>query len=351
MIIRGPSGSGKTSIAREVRLLHGRGAAVVEQDVLRRLILKERDTVGGLAPAFISQTVRFLLGAGWPVIVEGILHADKYGPVLRDLVAANPGPSYVYYLDVPFETTVLRHAERPQSKEFGPADMAQWYRPGDVLGVEGEQVITPPATLAESIGLIASAAGWPPPGGPFDLEPHRRPAPSRARRRHAREAAGTVRIVPMDMALAGPVAELMGTGAPYVTARTASDYWLYARLFSALCPVAVLDGQVVGAAIGLAGPDDPGGVYVQDLLVRPGHRRRGVAGLLLAELERQARLAGARRVWLTSEPANTAAHATWTGFGFTNLPGDRIVEGVSVTSDFKGPGKHRAVYELAVTAA
>jgi hypothetical protein len=54
------------------------------------------------------------------------------------------------------------------------------------------------------------------------------------------------------------------------------------------------------------------------------------------------------RIYLTSEPANTAAHATWTSLGFVNLAGDFTVNDVAVTRDFKGPGKDRAVYQLQI---
>ncbi|MBB5159291.1 GNAT family N-acetyltransferase [Saccharopolyspora phatthalungensis] len=57
---------------------------------------------------------------------------------------------------------------------------------------------------------------------------------------------------------------------------------------------------------------------------------------------------GCRRLYLTSEPDNTAAHSAWTNLGFTNVPGDHNVNGVSVITDFKGPDKSRAVYELII---
>ena len=42
VIIRGNSGSGKTSTAREVRRRYGqRGLAAVEQDYMRRVVLRE----------------------------------------------------------------------------------------------------------------------------------------------------------------------------------------------------------------------------------------------------------------------------------------------------------------------
>ena len=92
--------------------------------------------------------------------------------------------------------------------------------------------------------------------------------------------------------------------------------------------------------------DNPNDVYVQDVAVHPHHRRRGIATKLLGVVIARARRWGARRLCLTSEPDNTAADATWRRLGFTNLPGDTTIGDVQVISDHKGPGKHRAVYQL-----
>jgi uridine kinase len=46
VIIRGPSGSGKSTIARALRDELGRGTALVEQDHVRRVLLREWDTPG-----------------------------------------------------------------------------------------------------------------------------------------------------------------------------------------------------------------------------------------------------------------------------------------------------------------
>jgi len=42
-VLRGPSGSGKSSTARAVRERLGRGVARVEQDHLRRIVLRDLD--------------------------------------------------------------------------------------------------------------------------------------------------------------------------------------------------------------------------------------------------------------------------------------------------------------------
>jgi ribosomal protein S18 acetylase RimI-like enzyme len=153
-------------------------------------------------------------------------------------------------------------------------------------------------------------------------------------------------IVPMSVAVIDDVERLMALAAPYVRARSASDYWLYATLFSSTCPVAIDDGVLVGAVVAMRSQDNPNDVYVQDVAVHPDHRRRGIATELLGVVIARARRWGARRLYLTSEPDNTAAEATWRRLGFINLPGDTTIGDVQVISDYKGPGKHRAVYQL-----
>jgi GNAT superfamily N-acetyltransferase len=156
-----------------------------------------------------------------------------------------------------------------------------------------------------------------------------------------------VAIVPLAVDLIAQVKDLLRQGEPYIGVRTDSDYWLYASLFSSTCPVQLDDdGSVMGVVIGFRSQDDPDDVYVQDVMVHPHHRGRRVAADLLREVAQAAGQWGCRRLYLTSEPDNEAAARTWAKLGFVNVPGDLVQHGVQVISDFKGPGKHRAVYEL-----
>lgn len=162
IIIRGPSGSGKSTISRAVRLVYGRQCALVEQDHLRRIVLRELDVAGGLAPALIEQTARFALDHGLNVVVEGILHATRYRSMLTGLLAAHRGRSHVFYLDVPFAETIARHATRPQAGEFTPEQMREWYVHQDFLGVPGEIVVPAHSTARDTIDLIHTTAGFAP---------------------------------------------------------------------------------------------------------------------------------------------------------------------------------------------
>ena len=142
------------------------------------------------------------------------------------------------------------------------------------------------------------------------------------------------------------VMELMRLGEPYIRVRADSDYWLYAHLFADTCPVAVAERQLVGAAIAFRSQRRPQDVYVQDVITHPRWRRQGVTRHLIDDIRRQAAGWDCERLYLTSEPENRDAHATWLALGFTNAPGDYESDGVQVTANFKGPGKHRAVYQL-----
>lgn len=83
---------------------------------------------------------------------------------------------------------------------------------------------------------------------------------------------------------------------------------------------------------GCLGPDE---AYVEELAVAPHHRRRGVARLLLAACEDEARRRGKRRLalWVTSD--NAAAIALYRGAGFRVARRRRWLVGRLV---FRAPG-------------
>ena len=144
------------------------------------------------------------------------------------------------------------------------------------------------------------------------------------------------------------IAELFANAGPYVTARTLSDYWLYARLFSSTCLCVRSDGRPVAAVIAFRdqtpGVDE---IYIQDVAVHPDHRRQGHGEALLEELHRRACDWSIGRLWLTSEAENAGAMKLWIKVGYVNSEADYEEHGVWLTRDLKGPGRHRAVYELA----
>ncbi|MGI5149315.1 kinase [Plantactinospora sp. CA-294935] len=131
----------------------------LEQDYLRRIVLRERDVDGGLAPELISQTVRLALRHGYHVVLEGILISHRYGPMISALRRDHRGDTYLFYLDVSLEETLRRHTLRPQAAEFTAEDMRGWYRPRDLLGLPDEMVIPESSSLEETVVFIQHTAG------------------------------------------------------------------------------------------------------------------------------------------------------------------------------------------------
>ncbi|MBX9399478.1 kinase [Streptomyces sp. TRM72054] len=162
IVIRGNSASGKSSVAAGLREKFGRNLAIVAQDNLRRIVLRERDRPGGANIGLIDLTARYALDNGFHVVLEGILYADRYGTMLQNLVRAHQGVTRCYYLDVPFEETMLRHATKPDAEYLAHVNeghLRDWYREKDLLPNDLETVIDAASTLDDTVQQILSESG------------------------------------------------------------------------------------------------------------------------------------------------------------------------------------------------
>ncbi|MFJ3644132.1 AAA family ATPase [Streptomyces sp. NPDC090108] len=159
ILLRGNSASGKSSVAAGLRDRFGRGLALVSQDNLRRVVLRERDRPGAANIGLIGLTARYALDAGFHVVVEGILYADHYGSMLADLRADHRGPTHAYYLDVPFEEALVRHATKPIADDVDETQLRDWYRTRDLLPGGVETVIGAGSTLHETVDRIMLDTG------------------------------------------------------------------------------------------------------------------------------------------------------------------------------------------------
>lgn len=161
IIIRGNSASGKTTAAWEIRRRFGRGLAIVSQDVLRRDILRVRDEPVNSAIGLIDLTARYALDHGYHVIVEGIMSNASYGEMLTRLVHDHGGCSVAFYYDLSFEETVMRHAGKPQSAEYGPELMAGWYRERDLIPALHEHIFDADISLNDAVRAMMTAVDLP----------------------------------------------------------------------------------------------------------------------------------------------------------------------------------------------
>jgi hypothetical protein len=107
----------------------------------------------------LNAIVRWCLGRGYHVVLEGILAADRYGEMLEVLRGDHPASSHWFYLDIPFEETERRHQTRPQRDDFTAAQMAEWYQARDLLPGGHEIVIDQTSSLTSTVDLIMTRSG------------------------------------------------------------------------------------------------------------------------------------------------------------------------------------------------
>ncbi|MFI7351327.1 M15 family metallopeptidase [Streptomyces sp. NPDC049936] len=162
VVIRGNSASGKSSVAQGLRDHYGRGVAIVGQDVIRRNVLREHDTTYGANIALLGRIARHALDAGFHVVLEGILYADRYSHMITSLVRDHRGVSACYYLDVPLEATLARHASKADAayrEQVTDAHLTSWYRERDLLPGALETVIPADSTLRDTVTRIVRDTG------------------------------------------------------------------------------------------------------------------------------------------------------------------------------------------------
>lgn len=159
IVLRGNAASGKSTLAAALQRALGPGTANIEQDHFRRVILREHDVPDGENIGLIAHTVGYCASIGNNVIVEGILVAKHYRDMLREMVTQHRGPTHVFYLDVPLEETLRRHATRPLAAEVSADKLGEWYVQSDSLGLPGEVVLDGTADLEVTLKVILHKVG------------------------------------------------------------------------------------------------------------------------------------------------------------------------------------------------
>ena len=153
IILRGNSGSGKTTVAKELQKKLGQGTLLISQDVIRREMLWVNDGLGTKASSLLSNLIMYGRDNCDFVILEGILNTKWYGELFEGI--RNEYTSiYAYYFDLPFDETLTRHQSRPQSSEFGEAEMKRWWNEKDYIDIIQEKTLTKEQSLNSTVTMI-----------------------------------------------------------------------------------------------------------------------------------------------------------------------------------------------------
>lgn len=133
IVLRGSSGSGKSTVAKIMRASQERPMAIVEQDYLRRIVLKEKDAPNKLNIELIKKTAEFLLSNSYDVIMEGIFDKGRYSKMFEGIIEQHPSNNYFFYFDISFKETLHRHQHKSNRDDFGEKEMRSWYKQKDFL--------------------------------------------------------------------------------------------------------------------------------------------------------------------------------------------------------------------------
>ena len=156
IVLRGPSGSGKSSTAKMLRIAQTEKMALVEQDHVRRIVLKEKDIPNGINMELMKQTVLFAFQYSYHVILEGIFDAGRYQMMFREILREHPANNFFFYFDISLEETLRRHQFKPNKDDFGETEMRSWYKDKDFLTFVQEVILPETSSVQQTIETLLS---------------------------------------------------------------------------------------------------------------------------------------------------------------------------------------------------
>ncbi|MFV0399719.1 MAG: AAA family ATPase [Oscillospiraceae bacterium] len=154
VLLRGNSGSGKTTVAKLLQDNYVGRALLISQDVVRREMLRVKDTPGNQAIGLLQLLVEYGSRSREITILEGILYTELYGELFRTVRECFGSRVFAYYFDISFEETLSRHSQRSLAGEFGESEMRRWWREKDCLSDIPEQIVTAGQSAEETVARI-----------------------------------------------------------------------------------------------------------------------------------------------------------------------------------------------------
>lgn len=155
IIIRGNSGSGKTTTAQLLqKQFDYEQAMLISQDTVRINILNAKDRPGNPTIELVKLMAEFGKDKYDYIIIEGIFASVRYKELFDGLMDLFAPYAYVYYYELPFEETVIRHQTRDKVNDFGPDRMKKWWLEKDYLNTMNETIIDESFSQEEVLKLI-----------------------------------------------------------------------------------------------------------------------------------------------------------------------------------------------------
>ncbi|MBW9153927.1 kinase [Clostridium estertheticum] len=154
IILRGNSGSGKTTTGEALQRKFGRGTMLISQDVVRREMLFVKDGPNPEASKLLLELALYGKSKCNIIILEGILNSKWYKNLFEDLLNEFKDQIFAYYFHIPFEETLNRHQQKPNTYEFGEKEMREWWNEKDLLNIIPEALLYKELSLNEIVDII-----------------------------------------------------------------------------------------------------------------------------------------------------------------------------------------------------
>ena len=127
---------------------------LISQDDVRIKMLNVEDEKDNPAIELIYKLAMYGDEIDTNIILEGILSNKKYSTMLHRLLNNFSGDNHVYYLDIPFEETLKRHASRSKKDDFDEEDMRLWWKEKDYLDVKSEKILSHDLDVSQIVDII-----------------------------------------------------------------------------------------------------------------------------------------------------------------------------------------------------
>lgn len=101
------------------------------------------------------------------------------------------------------------------------------------------------------------------------------------------------------------------------------------------------EGEIIAFLVGFFSPSLPEEAYIHFVGVHPEYRKQGLGRHLYRRFFAEARQHGRNTVRCVTSPVNRTSIAYHRQMGFQIVEGDRQQDGVSVHTDYDGPGNDR----------
>ncbi|WP_181538213.1 GNAT family N-acetyltransferase [[Anoxybacillus] calidus] len=108
--------------------------------------------------------------------------------------------------------------------------------------------------------------------------------------------------------------------------------------------VALAQDQIIGFLVGFVSQTYPDEAYIHFIGVHPEYRKRKIASKLYELFFEKMKEKGCQLVRCVTSPINRTSIAFHTRMGFEIETGDRVVDGISVFSNYDGRGNDRVLF-------